>query len=443
MEKKWEDLTPDERQEERFKRWSSPDNVNYINQEAEKSYKLKAIRLINAIQMKQPDRVPVVLFPGFYPTFYAGTTLHKVMYDFEELYNTWFKFLSDFDSDSYCAPAAFPGKALEILDIKTLKWPGHGLPPNALAHQYIESEYMKENEYDAFLEDPSDFYLRVYAPRIFGSLQSFQMLSRATAMCGMAFSGYPESFIFPEVRAAYKKLIDAGEEMEKWVDVMIRLKMKAMESGFPSLFGPVTFAPFDTLGDTLRGTQGIMTDLFRQPDKLLEALERITSLTIKTVVSAANITGDITVFFPLHKGDDIFLSNKQYETFYWPSLKKVILGLINEGLVPYLCAEGRYHTRLDIIKDLPKGKVIWWFDNVDMAKAKKTVGQTCCIAGNVPSSLLITSTPKKVKQYCRELIDTCAENGGYILSGETHIESGNPNNMKAMIEAAKEYGVYK
>ena len=29
------------------------------------------------------------------------------------------------------------------------------------------------------------------------------------------------------------------------------------------------------------------------------------------------------VTFPLHKGDDTFMSDKQFEKFYWPILEKI------------------------------------------------------------------------------------------------------------------------
>ena len=43
-------------------------------------------------------------------------------------------------------------------------------------------------------------------------------------------------------------------------------------------------------------------------------------------------------------------------------------------MVPQLFAEGGYNQRLEVISDIPKGKVVWWFDLTDMALAKKTVG---------------------------------------------------------------------
>jgi len=60
----------------------------------------------------------------------------------------------------------------------------------------------------------------------------------------------------------------------------------------------------------------------------------------------------------LHKGLDRFMSNEQYKKFYWPSLRKVMMGLIDEGLVPLPLFEGNCASRLEIIKDIPKREAI-------------------------------------------------------------------------------------
>jgi uroporphyrinogen-III decarboxylase len=107
-----------------------------------------------------------------------------------------------------------------------------------------------------------------------------------------------------------------------------------------------------------------------------------------------------------------------------------------------LFAEGGYNTRLELVKDLPRGAAVWWFDQTDMARAKEILGDTTCICGNVPTSLLCTGTPKEVKEYCRKLIEVAGKGGGFILSSGAFIEQVNPDSMRAMMEAAKEYGVY-
>lgn len=149
------------------------------------------------------------------------------------------------------------------------------------------------------------------------------------------------------------------------------------------------------------------------------------------------------VLFPLHKGADGFMSDKQFETFYWPSLKKVILALIDEGIMPMLFAEGSYLTRLETVNEFPKGTVTWRFDQTDMATVKKVLGDKCCVSGNVPTSLLSAGTPQQVKEYCRKLIEVCAPGGGYILASGAQPDNAHPDNLRAMMEAAKEYGVYK
>ena len=136
------------------------------------------------------------------------------------------------------------------------------------------------------------------------------------------------------------------------------------------------------------------------------------------------------------------MSNQQFETFYWPTFKKLLLGMIEEGLVPMPFAEGNYGERLDIIKDMPRASIIWWFEHMDMAKAKEVLGDTACIAGNLPVTALCTSTPDDVRNRCRGLIETCAAGGGYILTGSATMDRGNVDNLRAVMDAALNYGQY-
>jgi uroporphyrinogen-III decarboxylase len=148
------------------------------------------------------------------------------------------------------------------------------------------------------------------------------------------------------------------------------------------------------------------------------------------------------LLMPLHKGADAFISEKQFTTFYWPSLRKVIIGLSDAGIVPLLFAEGSYNKRLDIIGDLPAGTAVWWFENTDMAAAKKALKHKCCISGNVPLDLLCTATPDAVRDYCRQLIDAAGPGGGFILSTGAGMQGARAENIRAMIEFSTEYGRY-
>jgi uroporphyrinogen-III decarboxylase len=442
-ENRWADLSSEEKREERFKRWLSPPDVKFSSPGAEKGYKERVTRFIKVIKLEEPDRVPVMLPAGFYPAYYAGGTLKKVMYDYDELRRSWLKFLNDFEMDTFGGPGlVLPGRMLDRIDYKLHHWPGHGLADDISLYQYIEGEYMKAEEYDAFIRDPADFILRTYLPRSVGAFAGFRKLGPLTP-----FVGIPVFFITqfgnPEVRASVQALLEAALEGMKWQGAVMDVSRAAKEAGYPSIFGGLCGAPFDLMGDMLRGTKGIMMDMYQRPEELQEAMERITPIVIDEGVGRADASGCPVIFMPLHKGPGGFMSGKQFEAFYWPTLRKVMLGLIDEGLVPLPFAEGDYMPRLEIIKDMPKGKVVWYFEVMDMGRAKKVLGNRACIAGNLPVSVLCTGTPQEVKEGCRKLIETCAPGGGYILTGSASMNEGKPENLRAMMEAAKEYGKYK
>jgi uroporphyrinogen-III decarboxylase len=303
---------------------------------------------------------------------------------------------------------------------------------------------MAAEEYDLLITDPSFYFRNYYLPRVFGALDGFTMLPPLTGileMYGVAFSFIP--YGLPPVQNTFKALFEAGAEALKWAGAVGGTDGELATLGFPNVLGGFTKAPFDTIGDTLRGTRGIMLDMYRQPDKLRAALEAITPIMIGMGLGAAQQTGNPVIFMPLHKGADGFLSDAQFKELYWPTLKQVILGLIDGGCIPFLAAEGGYNTRLEDIRDLPKGKTIWMFDQTDMAKAKKIVGDTLCLFGNVSSSMLKLGTPDEVKAYCKKLIDTAGKGGGFIMGNGAFFDHAKPENIQAMIEFCKEYGIYK
>ena len=391
MQKPSLQLTREQKREERLKNWISPPNVKFRDPKAEKSYKERVTRMMKALLHEVPDRVPVTLPSGFFPAYYNGGNLKKVMYDYPEIYRSWSRFMNDFydDMDDFNGPALiFSGATLEILNYKPYKWPGHGMADDVSSYQYVEAEYMHADEYPALIKDPSDFTFRVLVPRAIGSLEPLKNLPPLSSLMGMPMTlAYP--FARPEMRAALKSLIEAGEEAEKWQKELIAFSRDSVAAGFPGSRGGIAAAPFDVIADFLRGTNGVIMDMYRQPETLLEAIDMLTEQTIERTIARINVSGGFTVNFPLHKGDDTFMSDKQFEKFYWPSLKKVIDALIDEGIMVSLFAEGRYNRRLDAIKEFPRGWVTWGFDQTDMAEAKKTVGKNCCIYGNVPSSIVL------------------------------------------------------
>jgi hypothetical protein len=444
-ERSWAGLTADEKLKQRFQIYTSP-RLPFVSAEAEAGYRARATRLKDAILLeKTPDRVPVCTLNQFYPAHRAGYSPYDVMYDQEKAAEAWVSYARTLEPDAMVGSAIAAGGAgsiFDALDYKLFSWPGHGVPATA-SFQYVEKEWMRPEEYDDLIDDPTDYLLRTYVPRTNGALAGLAKLEPPFGMvqlCGADF--WVASWGDPELQEAFSRLMEMGKQAAAWAQFSIGLDMRLVSEGFPAHPGLVTWAPFDFLGDTLRGTRGIVTDLYRHPDKVLAACDRLLPVLLKAVIRKAAPFMPPTVFIPLHKGADGFMNEEQFRTFYWPTLRKMCLGLIEQGLVPYLFAEGSYDSRLDIIRDLPAGRTIWHFDQTDMVKAKGALEGIACIAGNVPLSVLQLGTADEVMAYCRKLIDEVKGHGGFILDVGAGADTGKEANFRAMIQSAKRHGEY-
>ena len=440
-----EKMSAQEKREARFQTWLSAQGVKFQSPTAEATYKAAITRFKDAVLMeKTPDRVPVFPLGTFMQGHLYGVTTYESMYDYPKLLSAHKRFLQDYKPDYYGSPAFIgSGKILEILDMKQYRWPGHGVSERS-GYQCEEGEYMTPEDYDALIDDPSDFWLRSWMPRVFGALAPLKEIFPFPNLWEIVgVSGQMIPFGIPPVQNALKALIEAGNEAMAWIQQIMGFEMEARGMGFPTAIGGAAKAPYDILADTLRGTRGMMMDLYRRPEKILKAVERITPLQIKQGLGMATFAGNPVVFIPLHKGADGFMSDEQFRKFYWPSLKALILGLADEGCVPFLFCEGGYNTRLQYLTELPKGSCFWIFDRTDMTKAKELLGRTLCIGGNVPAGMILTGTAEEVKGYCKNLIDVAGKGGGYIMAFGTAMDEGKPDTIHAMIDFTKEYGVYK
>lgn len=443
MQKEWKDMTRSERLEERIERWMNPPGIEFVSEEAENRYTTRLKRVVDAIRLENiPDRVPTLCPATFLPGFIYGVTCREMMYDIDKAVEVWLRFADEFPSDLMKGPAyCGTGRALELLGYKLYKWPGHGLNDN-VSFQAVEGEWMKADEYDYLIDDPGDFWLRFYLPRICDTMKPFAALAPFNGINELPNVNLLANFGLPEVREALNRISDAGEEMIKVRNALGDYKRKIMsEKGYPMSPGGGAKAPFDVVADTMRASRGMILDMFRNPGKILEVVDRITPLQIKNAVEAVNASGNPLVFMPLHKGADGFMSDEQFREMYWPSFKEVIIGLVDEGCIPLLLAEGGYNTRLEYLKQLPKGSTIWHFDQTDMMEAKKQIGDTICLAGNVPTSLMVTGNPQQVDEYCKKVIDICGDGGGYILSTGASLDEGKADTTHALLDAAEKYGV--
>jgi hypothetical protein len=441
--KNWADMTPAERRAWRIDKWRNPD-VPWASPEAEAEYKARVDRIVAAVNMEKPDRVPVRLNMGFWPAKSGGITPYTAMSDAVKGAKAWKDFNLKFQPDASVDPLhnTVPAAMFEALGYNLYSWPGHGVS-EAASYQYNEKDWMIAEDYDELISDPSDYLLRTYLPRTVGAFAGFGGLS--------SFWDYIElPFVFGQVMgwgsddmvAGLEKLTAAAKAVNEWGKVIFPAMGEVMAAGFPPFAGSATKAPFDILGDTLRGTKGVIVDMFRQPDKVIAAVDQLTQVAIDWALKKANPPEVPICFLPLHKGADGFMSDEQFHTFYWPSFLKVIKGLVEQGMIPLLFAEGRYNSRLEAIMETPKASSIWYFDQTDMARAKETIGTVCCIQGNMPLSLLHAGTAQQVAEQTRKLIDVAGKDGGFILDVGAVADEGKDENLLTMVNTAKEYGKY-
>jgi hypothetical protein len=401
-------------------------------------------RINDATNLKVPDRVPIVASFSYFPAKYTGLTCEDAFFNTSEWLKACKKTALDFDPDVCVTEMGYPGKVFETLGARQLLIPGRGA--SALhSHQFVEDEYMRADEFDYFKNDTADFTIRQYMPRIYSKLKALGTLPPLTD----GLFGFPEiasfaMFARPDFKETLHALEKAGEQAQEWIDSLGNFNSEMEALGYPSYAGGVTLAPYDLLPDLLRGMRGSMLDMYRQKGKVLEVCEQtLLPLCINKGISGSENRKNKRVFIPLHRGAEGFMSIKQFETFYWPTLKKVMLALIEAGLTPVPFLEGDYTSRLKYFLELPKGKVVGHFDTTDIFKAKDILGGHICIQGNMPASLLQSGTPQLVKEHTKKLIDIVGKDGGYIMSCRSSLDEADPALVKVWIDYTKEYGVYR
>lgn len=435
----WNKLTPEEKKKARMDAWEAAEGVQFTSPETEAKYRERAHRLRTIYDLGHPDRpIADLSMGGEYAARRVGLTGYDILYNHEKLVEPVINFNVEFQPDTAIGLMPYPGTVFDILDFKTYDWSGHHLPKHQVI-QMVEGEYMTPDEYPAFIMDPTDWFLKNYMGRMFGALSPFAAfpdLVRTTEIVDII--GLTVPFGLPPMQEALKKLMQAGDEMMKVLGVFGQIGGANVANGFPTMGSGFCKAPFDFLGDTLRGTKGIMMDMYRRPKQVIAACEAYAPILVSQIIKSCDMNDTPTVMYPLHKGADGFMSQQQFDTFYWPTLKAVILGLWEqEGIMSYMFAEGGYNTRLETVAQMPKGSMAWLFDQTDMRRAKECLEGNAVIAGNVPASVMQTGSSDKLREACDTLVDLFSGSAGYILALGCGIETTTDEKVRIFLDSVK------
>ncbi len=407
---------------------------------AARLYEEREQRVRDVINLKVPDRIPIAVNPD--TQAYTGIANSSGYYDPIAFKKARRMIALDFEPDMADAGIPMSGDALTALDVKNRLWPGGPLPPS-YDFQAVEGEWMKANEYDIFLNDPADFVIRYVWPRLYGTLAPLAKLPPIGDLFS-GFEGITPMLASPEFIKMAKLIAKAGRETEKFRKTIGDTVEDLAELGFPPVWGlgGVGGAPFDVVSSALRGMQGTMIDMFRRPDKLLAACDMIMERRIARAVPAdpKKRGNPKRAGMPLWRGDKSFMSEKQFEKFYWPGLKKALQATIDLGYVAFPFFEAEYGNRLERLLELPKGKFIASIEAVDAVRAKEILKGHACLYVRIPLAAKVWSF-NDVESFTKDLIDKCGKGGGLMLHMRLPVK-GPKEQYKTLMKHLREYGRY-
>ena len=395
--------------------------------DAERLYAQRLARYTTAMRNEMPDRVPLRPLVAEFVGTYAGFTCQELAHDYEKAFAAARKCAADFDWDAVVGNKISIWTGLtQAIGLRYYAIPGIHISAN-VGFQYIEppveEAFMKPDEYDRLIDDPTAYLYEVWLPRVStkigppGEVTSYEN-NLALTKGGMAMMQYATAY---------------NEQK-------IRLRR---ESGTVSALAGVLKAPMDIIADKLRGYLGLLDDLLEQPEKVLAACEALMPHILHTALTTADPEKNVPIGFWMHRGYVPLISPVHFDTIYWPTLKPIIQELWAAGHQTLFYAEGDWKHHLHSFAELPDRSIVFHIDQTDILQVHEVLGEKFCLSGGVPSFLLGHRPAEEVRQYCRNVIDTVGRNGGYIMDASGTVQNdAKVENMQAMTETTLEYGVY-
>ncbi|HEY95512.1 MAG TPA: hypothetical protein G4O15_11315 [Dehalococcoidia bacterium] len=383
----------------------------------EQLYDEREKRANDAIELMEPDRMPITINAD--PARYTNIQRSAAYYDPIGWKRAVRKITLDFEPDLCNAGLPTSGAAMEMLGVTNRLWPGGPLPPD-YEYQFEEMEFLKEDEIDMYLTDPTDCMIRRILPRIYKSLEPLTNLPPLGLMM-QGFDGITPMFATPEFAQAAAALAKAGKETQKFRETIGNSYGDLEYLGFPPYsqlgVGGIGGAPYDTVSSFLRGMKGAMLDMYRQPERLIKLCDTILDRRIALAVRPEPLKSGKPrrIGMPLWRGDKSFMSEKQFDTFYWPGLKRALQAVIDLGCVPIPVFEAEFGDRLERLLELPKGKIIASIEYVDLVKARDILKGHTCLMVRGPFSLKKAS-PREVVDCYKDIFDRYGKGGGIFLN---------------------------
>lgn len=393
----------------------------------EELYTRRLGRYTAALRNEKPDCVPIRPFVAEFTSAYAGYTCQETAHDYRLGFAAALRCAADFDWDAVVPNmiATWTGMT-QAIGLRYYLTPGIDVPAN-VGHQYLEpaeeAAFMKADEYDALIEDPTGFLYNVWLPRVAAPLSPV---------------GGPATF------EHNLSLVKGGMAMleffHAWGEQQRRLRE---QTGTVTAIAGILKAPLDILADKLRGYIGMVLDVESQPHKVLAACEALAPHLLHVALTSGDPTGMAPVGFWMHRGCVPFVSQRTFQDIYWPTLKPIVEELWRHGRQTLFYAEGDWDRHLDTFAELPERSIVYHVDRGDIFAAHRKLGHKFCLSGGIPNQLLSYGSTQEVRAVCRKVIEGVARDGGYIMDASAIMQNDTQTaNLRAMTEATREYGGY-
>jgi len=357
----------------------------------EDNLETRMARVKAAINLEEGDRTPVSLAMGYkFPCRYKG--ISQGAYFRNRSLGTR-AMREVFDELGGWDIVAAGGTTTEHRDLveapMIIKVPGKDIGEDEVI-QWEEAVIFTEKEYDRIIELGWIEFMKDFYPR---------------------FRGWDPDDYHTRIKAR------AARELE----TLRKSQCYFPDRGYPIYGGGDVFPPLMMLSCS-RSMTRFALDIHRIPDKIQAVMDAMIDDLTRLAIEGAKMAGlqdpwgIPTCSLIMERGGAFYFPPKVFERFELPYMKKLVEGLVAEGITPILHFDQDWTPDMPHLKELPRKKFFIQLDSkTDIFKTKEILRDHACIMGDVPPALLSLGTPGEVTAYCRRLIDVVGEGGGLIL----------------------------
>jgi len=355
-------------------------------------------RIKTAVELGTPDRPPVVLQMSAFAAKHQGVKMADFCASPALSNETIIKSAQGLGEVDGVTLMMMNPKVLSLESLCEVQTPGIELGEDAM-WQVHETERMQPEDYDAILSmGYTPWLMSQYVPKHFGNLMG---------ALGPMFGFAP---------TAAKNVVEAG---------FVPFAPLAAISPFQTFMGGRSMVKFNR-------------DLFRMPEKVMEAMEVAQKDVLANVRKLIGMAHPFGIMVPLGRASGLFYSRKVQEKFVFPHYKELVETVVECGAFAALHIDDNFERDLDFFRTLPKGKCIFQADSsTDIFKLKEALDGHMCIMGDVPATMLALGTPEEVHAYATRLIREIGPSGFILSSGCDVPPNAKVENVEALVAAAK------